>query len=75
MIWLLVALFLFSPTVDFGQVISENGDGVVLNLEGTPVDPYYNYIKYDENAFCKGDYIFTLYLYNPQFAYLGKANV
>lgn len=73
MIWLLVALSLFRPTIEFGQVLNDKGDGVVLDYATCePVDPYYNYVHYD--GFQKGDYVYTLYIYNPEYAYLGTEN-
>ena len=52
------------PCLDFGFCMDNNGNGILLNMDDfTPIDDYYNYIKYDNNL--NGKYIYTLYLLNP----------
>ena len=50
-----------------GQVLNENGDGIVLNTD----DDYYNYIsyRYVEGA-QTGDIILTYFIYNPDTSYI-----
>lgn len=45
--------------LDLGICTNMNGDGKLYNGE-----PYYNYIKYDENVF-PGDLVLTFDLLNP----------
>lgn len=54
----------FRPFVDFGFCMDNNGNGIVLNPETyLPVDPVYNYIKYENGL--QGKYIYTFCLMNP----------
>lgn len=54
----------FRPNIDFGYCMDNNGNGILLNRDDlSPIDEYYNYIKYDDNL--NGKYIYSFYLLNP----------
>ena len=49
-----------------GQVLNENGDGLILNTD----DDYYNYISYRSVKDAQvGDIILTYFIYNPDTSY------
>lgn len=46
--------------VDVGRVLNNDGDGKLYNGE-----PFYNYIRYDEQRFSQNDIVLTVDLLNP----------
>lgn len=53
-----------------GQIIIEVSNGTVLDADGNGVDDCGYYIHYDMNRFSIGDYVQSVFIYNPETNYI-----